>query len=316
MRPTHQHGGQLTLASERYNIPLENWVDLSTGINPVSYPLPEVPTVIWQRLPETNDGLESAAAAYYGSNHLLPVAGSQEAIQRLPLLREKCRVGIIEPAYHSHKNAWQQAGHDIIPLRNEDIDSSLSALDVLVLVNPTNPTAHRYSLEQLLHWHQQLQQRGGWLVVDEAFMDLTPEGSLITQQPREGLIVLRSIGKFFGLAGIRLGFVWAKADILKGLIQLQDDWSVSHPARWAGRLALSDFQWQREQRKQIPQQMAGLKVRLQAIYQCDVVEAGLFAYVVLGKDAAAEEHERLCKTGVLTRLFPEAGALRFGLEKR
>lgn len=316
MRPTHQHGGQLKLASERYTIPLENWVDLSTGINPESYPLPDVPASVWQRLPEANDGLEAAAAAYYGSKHLLPVAGSQEAIQNLPLLRDKSRVGIITPAYHSHKQAWQQAGHEIIPLTNDDIESSLSALDVLVLVNPTNPTAHRYSLEQLLFWHHQLQQRGGWLVVDEAFMDLTPEGSLITQQPRAGLIVLRSIGKFFGLAGVRLGFVWADDIVLKGLVKLQNDWAVSNPARWAGRLALSDSRWQRDQRKKIPEAMAGLKVRLQAIYQCEVTEAGLFAYVLMGKEAAAEEHERLCKTGVLTRLFPEAGALRFGLEKR
>lgn len=316
MRPTHQHGGQLKLASERYNISLENWVDLSTGINPDSYPLPDVPASIWQRLPESNDGLETAAAAYYGSKHLLPVAGSQEAIQNLPRLREKSRVGVITPAYHSHKQAWQQAGHEVIPLSNDDIESSLSALDVLVLVNPTNPTAHRYSLEQLLFWHHQLQQRGGWLVVDEAFMDLTPEGSLITQQPRAGLIVLRSIGKFFGLAGIRLGFVWADDLVLKGLMKLQGDWAVSNPARWAGHLALNDFRWQRDQRKKIPEAMAGLKVRLQAIYQCDVTEAGLFAYVLLGKEAAAEEHERLCKTGVLTRLFSEAGALRFGLEKR
>lgn len=316
MRPTHQHGGQLKLASERYNIPLENWVDLSTGINPDSYPLPAVPTEIWQRLPESNDGLESAAASYYGSSHLLPTAGSQEAIQRLPLLRERSRVGIINPAYHSHKQAWQAAGHEIIPLNNADIEGSLSALDVLVLVNPTNPTAHRYSLEQLLFWHQQLAQRGGWLVVDEAFMDLTPEGSLIAEKPRAGLIVLRSIGKFFGLAGIRLGFVWADDTILKGLIKLQDDWAVSNPARWAGRLALSDFRWQRDQRKKIPESMAGLKIRLQAIYQCEVAEAGLFAYVPLGKESAIEEHERLCKTGVLTRLFADAGALRFGLEKR
>ncbi|PID46738.1 MAG: threonine-phosphate decarboxylase [Proteobacteria bacterium] len=315
MHPTHQHGGQLKRASERYHIPLENWLDLSTGINPVSYPLPEVPTKVWQRLPEVNDGLELAAAAYYGSAALLPVSGSQEAIQCLPKLRQKSRVGIIQPAYHSHQQAWQAAGHEIVSLHHDDIDDQLSSLDVLVLVNPTNPTAHRYLPEQLHRWHHQLQQRDGWLVVDEAFMDLTPEGSLITRKPSEGLIVLRSIGKFFGLAGIRLGFVWATDDILQGLTKRQDDWAVSHPARWAGRLALADVDWQRQQRKLIPQKMAGLKIRLQAIYQCDVAEAGLFAYVVLGKEAAVAEHERLCKTGVLTRLFPEPGALRFGLEK-
>lgn len=313
MQPSHQHGGQLKKASEQYNIPLENWTDLSTGINPNSYPLPDVPASVWQRLPEVNDGLEAAAAVYYGSTHLLPVAGSQEAIQRLPLIRKKSRVAIVTPAYHSHQQAWADAGHDVISIDTVEIESTLTDIDVLLLVNPTNPTAERYSIEQLQYWHAIISRNGGWLVVDEAFMDLTPEGSLIQAQPTEGLIILRSIGKFFGLAGVRLGFVWATPSILQDLATRQDDWSVSHPARWAGRLALSDFEWQRKERIRIPKAMAGLKARLQAIYQCDVLEAGLFAYVMMGQEMAIEEHERLCKNGVLTRLFKEAGALRFGL---
>ena len=313
MQPSHQHGGQLKKASEQYNIPLEDWTDLSTGINPNSYPLPDVPASIWQRLPEVNDGLETAAATYYGSPHLLPVAGSQEAIRRLPLLRSKSKVGIITPAYHSHQQAWVDAGHDVISLDAEHIESTLTDIDVLLLVNPTNPTAERYSIEQLQYWHAIISRNGGWLVVDEAFMDLTPEGSLIQSQAIDGLIVLRSIGKFFGLAGVRLGFVWASTPILEGLIKHQDDWSVSNPARWAGRLALSDFEWQRKERLRIAKAMTGLKARLQAIYQCEVTEAGLFAYVAMGEEMALEEHQRLCQNGVLTRLFKESGALRFGL---
>ena len=313
MLPTHQHGGQLKRASEQYNIPLEDWLDLSTGINPNSYPLPSVPTHIWQRLPEVNDGLETAAAAFYGSSRLLPVAGSQEAIQRLPLLRKKSRVGIISPAYHSHQQSWERAGHDVVEIPREQIEEVLPSLDVLLLVNPTNPTTERYSLDELKHWHQQLQQRDGWLVVDEAFMDLTPEGSLIKNQPQNGLIVLRSIGKFFGLAGIRLGFVWAESAILEGLIKLQDDWSVSNPARWAGQLALADIEWQNQQREWIPQAMEKLVMTLEATYQCEVAQAGLFAYLVLGRERARIEHESLCHNGVLTRLFEGAGALRFGL---
>ena len=313
MQPSHQHGGQLKKASEQYNIPLADWVDLSTGINPNSYPLPEVPASVWQRLPEVNDGLELAAATYYGSTHLLPIAGSQEAIQRLPLLRAKSRVGIISPAYHSHQDAWAKAGHEVVCIAADEIESSITDLDVLLLVNPTNPTAERYSIEQLQYWHAIISRNGGWLVVDEAFMDLTPEGSLIQSQSVEGLIVLRSIGKFFGLAGVRLGFVWAHPSILQALAARQDDWAVSNPARWAGRLALSDFEWQRKERLRIPKAMAGLKARLQAIYQCEVSEAGLFAYVAMGQEMAQEEHERLCTNGVLTRLFSEAGAIRFGL---
>jgi cobalamin biosynthetic protein CobC len=144
-------------------------------------------------------------------------------------------------------------------------------------------------------------------------MDLTPEESLIEAEPIEGLIVLRSIGKFFGLAGIRLGFVWAKADILAGLIRLQDDWSVSNPARWAGRLALNDTHWQAQQRQWIPQSMENLKAVLESIYQREVMEAGLFAYVTLGQEKAQNVYENLSRNAVLTRLFESAGALRFGL---
>jgi len=313
MFPTHQHGGQLKLASERYKIPLENWIDLSTGINPNSYPLPSVPTHIWQRLPEVNDGLEEAAAAFYGSRYLLPVAGSQEAIQRLPLLRSKSRVGIISPAYHSHQRAWESAGHEVVEICRDQLDAVLPSLDILLLVNPTNPTAERYSLDELQHWHQHLQRRGGWLVVDEAFMDLTPEGSLIKDEPESGLIVLRSIGKFFGLAGIRLGFVWAEPVLLQKLIELQDDWSVSNPARWAGRLALNDTEWQAKQRTWIPRAMANLTDTLAEKYQCKAAQAGLFAYIVLGEERARVEHEKLCSSAILTRLFSESGALRFGL---
>jgi len=313
MLPKHQHGGQLKLASERYNIPLEKWVDLSTGINPNSYSLPPVPTSIWQRLPETNDGLEDAAAAFYGSPHLLPVAGSQEAIQRLPLLRKKSRVGIISPAYHSHRQSWQAAGHKVIEFERQQVEDILSSLDVLLLVNPTNPTAERYSRQELGHWHEQLQQRGGWLVVDEAFMDLTPQESLIETEPKPGLIVLRSIGKFFGLAGIRLGFVWAEEAILEELVRLQDDWSVSNPARWAGRIALGDSVWQHQQRESIPHVMTEFAAYLEAIYQCKVNDAGLFAYIYLGQNKANSEHKRLCQEAVLTRLFQGPGALRFGL---
>lgn len=313
MLPTHQHGGQLKLASEHYQIPLEHWIDLSTGINPTCYPLPQVPANIWQRLPEVNDGLEAAAAAFYGSTQLLPVSGSQEAIQRLPLLREKSRVGIISPAYHSHHEAWGAAGHEVIDTPREQLEEILPSLDVLLLVNPTNPTAERYSLDDLRTWHQLLQQRNGWLVIDEAFMDLTPKDSLITKVPLSGLIVLRSIGKFFGLAGIRLGFVWAEAEVLQALAKLQDDWSVSNPARWAGQLALRDVDWQAEQRQLIPNKMHELKQRLENNYGVPVSEAGLFAYVVLGETKAQAEHNRLCKKGILTRLFREFGALRFGL---
>lgn len=308
----HEHGGQLQAASQRYAIPLADWLDFSTGISPWIYPLPPVPPECWQRLPEANDGLEAAAAHYYASSALLAVSGSQEAIQRLPLLRPPLqRVGILSPAYHSHRQAWQAAGHEVITLELAQLEAVLPTLDVLVLVNPTNPSAQRYPPGILRGWHQVLALRGGWLVVDEAFMDVTPTASLISPEPLPGLIVLRSVGKFFGLAGIRLGFVWAEPSVLQVLQRLQDDWSVSHPARWAGKLALADTDWQQQQCERLHIAAQRLHTLLEQYYGRQVLSTPLFAYVPLQQ--AAKVHVQLAQQGILTRCFKEPAALRFGL---
>ncbi len=311
MHPHHQHGGQLQQASIAFNIPLAQWVDLSTGISPYCYPLPDVPIARWQRLPESLDGLEAAANRYYGSSFLLPMSGSQEAIQRLPLLRPSSRVGIISPAYHSHSHAWEKAHHQVIAINHSSIQNYINDLDVLIIVNPTNPSANTFSKVQLQAWHQQLHKKGGWLIIDEAFIDSTPQESIIEQTPKEGLIVLRSIGKFFGLAGIRLGFVWAEASLLHALIDKQDDWSVSNVSRWAGQLALSDTQWQNQQRQRLQQDHKRLNTILSQYYQQSIASTTLFSYCVLTN--AQDEYQRLAQQGILTRLFTSPNALRFGL---
>lgn len=308
----HEHGGQRHLASQHYGIPVDNWLDLSTGISPWVYPLPPVPPECWQRLPEVDDGLEAVAAAYYGSTHVLPVSGSQEAIQRLPRLRPRQqRVGILSPAYHSHRQSWQAAGHEVLELDATQIEAHLPALDVLLVVNPTNPGAQQYLTKTLRDWHGVLSTRGGWLVVDEAFMDATPANSLIGRQPLPGLVVLRSVGKFFGLAGIRLGFVWAETQVLAALAQWQDDWSVSHPARWAGKQALADTVWQQQQRGRLQLASQRLHQLLRHYYGDRVSSTALFAYLRLPEAAGIQI--QLAQQGILVRCFAEPAALRFGL---
>ena len=326
----HQHGGQLLAASHKYQIPLSQWLDLSTGISPFVYPLPNVPITCWQRLPEINDGLEQAASSYYGSANLLAVSGSQEAIQCLPLIfPKKQKVGILEPAYHSHQQAWAEQGHNVITLTTEQVESQLDCLDILLVVNPRNPSAETLSTQRLEKWHQILQQNNSTLLVDEAFMDATPEQSLICNTPKQGLIVLRSIGKFFGLAGIRLGFVWAEESILQALAKHQDDWSVSHPARWAGKLALQDTHWHAQQRKRLPELAIRLVALLEKYIFTRSLETGgvyfnttnqhvhhtaLFAY--FQHPRAKIIHKQIAQQGILTRLFnEESPALRFGLPK-
>ena len=232
-----EHGGKLLAAAARYGIEPASWLDLSTGINPAGWPVPSIPPAVWQRLPEQEDGLVDAAAAYYGSAGVLPVAGSQAAIQALPRLRDACRVGVPHPAYAEHAHAWRAAGHAVVAW---DAAMGVDALDVLVLVHPNNPGGQIYARAELLDWHARLAVRGGWLLVDEAFIDATPEASLAGLCPRPGLIVLRSLGKFFGLAGARVGFVLAEPAVLGALEARLGPWAVSAPSRWVARAALAD----------------------------------------------------------------------------
>src|SRR5574343_606912 len=174
-----EHGGQLRQATAHYDIPLADWLDLSTGINPDPWPVPALPGDVWQRLPEAGDGLEAAAAAYYGNANLLSVAGSQAAIQRLPTLLPRAVVACISPLYSEHPQAWQQAGHKLRFLQNALLPRALAAMTPYVLLcNPNNPTADRHPRAAVIEAAQQLKKRGGWLIVDEAFIDATPADSV------------------------------------------------------------------------------------------------------------------------------------------
>lgn len=310
--PLLEHGGALRRAARQYDIPLANWLDLSTGINPHGWPVPSLPAQCWQRLPEPDDGLEEAARQYYRSEYLLPVAGSQAAIQALPQLRAPCRVGLWQPSYAEHAAAWQGAGHDCMPLQSVDaINAALSALDVLLLVNPNNPDGQRFSTVQLQHWHAELAARGGWLIIDEAFADPEPQHSLAADTGQPGLIVLRSLGKFFGLAGLRVGFVLAWPVLLYALQARLGPWTVSGPAREVACLALSDRPWQQQMRIELPQQAQRLAELLGRHGLAPQGGTALFQYCPTPQ--AATIHQALARQGILLRLFDETPALRLGL---
>jgi len=309
-----KHGGNLREAAVLYDIPLENWMDLSTGINPRAWQTPEVPSSVWQRLPESNDGLLSAAQNYYACDDLLAVAGSQFAIQSLPYCRQHSRVAIVSPCYAEHPYWWRQAGHDVLLISADEVEQYLPDIDVLLLINPNNPDARLWPLLLLQQWHQQLSAHGGWLVVDEAFMDSTPQHSILSLYPNipQGLIVLRSIGKFFGLAGIRLGFLAAPSKLLTKVEQMQGPWAVSHPARWLGTLALSDQQWQKESRELLLEQSKKLHKTLSPYFH-NIQCSNYFCY--FQHPQARQIKHQLAQQGVWTRLFENPSAIRFGLPK-
>lgn len=306
-----EHGGRLRAAAQRYGIPLEDWLDLSTGIAPYGWDLPPVPAQAWARLPEINDGLEAAARDYYGAASLLPVAGSQAAIQALPRLRTHSNVGILAPTYAEHAAAWRREGHRITKLSEGSVHRALPQLDVLLVVNPNNPTGRLIEPARLLDWHDELAERGGWLVVDEAFIDCTPQHSLAAYSDMPGLIVLRSFGKFFGLAGLRLGFVLAAQALLDELEALLGPWAVSGPARSIARQLLADSDGQRRQRERLLADGERLAALLR---DCGLPPTGgsaLFQFCCTRR--AVPCMELLARRGILIRLFAELDSLRFGL---
>lgn len=306
-----EHGGRLQRAVQHYGIAREHWLDLSSGIAPWSYAIPEIPLRAWARLPETDDGLEQAAVEYYRVNQVLPVAGSQAAIQALPQLRARGTVGVLSPCYAEHAEGWRRAGHQVLELQDEQVDGLLDSLDVLVVVNPNNPTGCLLRAEQLLGWHARLAKRGGWLLVDEAFMDNTPQHSIGAQAERPGLIVLRSFGKFFGLAGVRLGFVLAEPALLQRLAELLGPWTVSGPTRILGQACLLDSTAHQRQIARCATASQQLEAVMSAAGFAPTGGCDLFQYVLT--DQAEQLHEFMAQRGILLRLFNQPASLRFGL---
>lgn len=302
------HGGRLREAAHRYGIALQDWLDLSTGINPQAYPVPPIPPQVWQRLPEDDDGLEAAAAKYYGSDALLPVAGTQAAIQALPAVLHGTRVSLLAPTYSEHAWAWR--AHAPQPCTADAMEAAVARSDIVVLANPNNPCGTRFAPTQLTDWHQRLAARGGWLIIDEAFIDVTPQDALAPQAGAPGLIVLRSPGKFFGLAGARGGFVFAPANVRAALAEHLGPWAVSGPARHALRTALADTAWHDAARVHLTQSSAQLATLL-AARGFNPHGTALFQRVLTPH--AKLLAERLAAQGVLVRRFTEPAALRFGL---
>jgi cobalamin biosynthetic protein CobC len=306
-----EHGGRLLRAARHYDIAPERWLDLSTGVNPEAWPVPPIPARAWHRLPEDEDGLVEAACRYYGAPHVLPVAGSQAAIQALPLLRPRSRVAVLAPGYAEHAHAWGRAGHHVERLPAQQLWQEQARFDVVVLIHPNNPGSDTFERSTLLDLHAALHERGGWLVVDEAFMDATPANSLCAESDREGLILLRSVGKFFGLAGARVGFVCAVPALLHAMREQLGPWTLPGPARHVVQAAFADHDWQRQARAGLGQRSARLASLLRTH---GLPPTGGTAFFQWCRDPrAATLHDALARRGILVRLFDAPASLRFGL---
>lgn len=323
------HGGSLYQAESIFGVPTAGWQDLSTGISPWAYPVSDLPLSVWQRLPDDNHELLRAAADYYrvADSQLLALPGSQYAIARLPRYLAPARVALPVIGYFEHQKAWLAAGHSVVFYRDQAALMTLvenGAVEHAVVINPNNPTGELMDVPLMRQMACQLQGKG-LLLVDEAFMDLRPEhsatGLLATCS---NLWILRSLGKFFGLAGLRLGFLLGNQQE-RAAQQLAEDmgpWAISHPAQWVGTQALHDRAWQQQQRARINAASHALAamIRKQTGPKIEVVDAGLFITLIGDHRYLHNLYQAFGGQGIYTRwchLPPTEGAhnswLRIGL---
>lgn len=288
-------------------------LDLSAIGNPEGWPVPPLPAAAWHHLPAGDDGLEAAAASYYGNANLLPVAGALAAIRLLPALLPRAVVACIGPLASPHVQAWAQVGHRPRLLQNATLPRTLAAATPYVLLANLNDVSAEQHLQAVaVDAAKQLKKRGGWLIVDESLIDPTPEESLTPlagTAEAPNLIVLRSLDPVFGLAGARVGFVFAAGDLLEKMAAAMGPWTVAGPSRAAARLALLDADWQVAMRPRL--RAAGQRLHSLLAPFGEVKSTPLFAS--LKTPQAAELHAHLVRHDILVLLFEPGTLLRCGL---
>jgi cobalamin biosynthesis protein CobC len=308
------HGGDLDAARKRFPGAPEPWIDLSTGINPVPYPLPVLDADVWSRLParaEEDELLAAAALRYRVSSAEMVVAasGTQALIQLLPRLVPTSRVEILGPTYEEHEACWRRHGHRVSVI--ESLEPSDRA-EVVIVVNPNNPTGRLISAGVLREVASKLARKGGLLIVDEAFIDVLPETASLTSDLPPATIVLRSFGKTYGLAGLRLGFAIADSSLASRIRTELGPWAVSGPALAIGSTALRDESWLAETVARLRSDQARLDRMLVAAGFTLIGGTPLFR---LARHASAiGVVENLGRYGIFVRAFShEPQWLRFGL---
>ena len=337
-----QHGGNLDTAIKKYGFDKNQWMDLSTGISPWCWPVKNLPEQVWNALPPPLDNLLTAASQYYDidSNKIIATPGSQIAIRFLPQLFKPSTVAVPTLGYQEHAASWQLANHKVTRYRN--INELVHLLDSrqvehVVVINPNNPSGEMVNVKIM---NDIAAQTSGIMIIDEAFIDLYENAPSTKQNdttPRStiknltgNMVVLRSVGKFFGLAGLRLGFAVSNHPTVTQLNTLLQPWSISHASITIGSQALSDKTWQQEQYQRIQSQTKAFLPTLEKIISnelktstqkdYDIRSCGLFNTILIdkasGPDTLTKLHQKLAQSAIWTRLFnhnDEPAWLRFSL---
>ncbi len=301
-RARRDHGGGLDEAIRHYGGQRENWIDLSTGINPHPYEIGTLPSSDWTALPDHGafERLADAARSFWSvpkEAGILPTPGASAIIARIPTLAAPGSVRITAPTYNEHAAAFSAQGWHV---------RDSAPADARVIVHPNNPDGRLWQASDV---------DAPLTVIDESFCDVTPDASLIHLAGKPGVIVLKSFGKFWGLAGLRLGFAIGHPDMIARLNDLTGPWAVSGPALRVGQKALTDTAWANETRARL----AGDAQRLDNLVTGSGAEVlgGTSLFRLYQVDNAAAWQDRLARAHIWSRVFPYSKTfLRLGLPPR
>lgn len=300
-----EHGGNLDAAIARFGGSRPEWLDLSTGINPEPYPVPDLPAETWTALPDraATEALEAAARAFWSvpaGAAVLAAPGASSLIARIPALAPPGRVALAEHSYNEHRAAFVAHGWEPVA-----IDAHAEAR---VIVHPDNPTGRL--------WLADDGSDAGLKVIDESFCDLALGNSHVRHRAlRPGTLILKSLGKFWGLAGLRLGFVIGDPELVGQLVEMLGPWPVSGPALHIGRLALEDMQWANRTRQRFTVDTARMDAALEG--KGARLAGGTSLFRLYEVDDAARWQERLAEGRVWSRTFSWSPTLiRLGLPPR
>ncbi len=294
MSDARDHGGGLDAAVAEFGGERGDWLDLSTGINPVPYPVGDVGLEAWTALPDraAQSRLLDAARAFWSvpeGVEIVAAPGASALIAQMPFVFAGTRVEIPAPTYNEHAAAFRACGWEVVT----------GDADLRVVVHPNNPDGRLWDAPALP------------AVIDESFCDVTPAASHVGLASDE-VVVLKSFGKFWGLAGMRLGFAICAPDMAAKLRDGLGPWAVSGPALEIGARALEDISWARSTRVRLAEDAARLNA-LMAASRAEVVGGtNLFGLYDVG-DAAAFQ-DRLARAHIWTRIFPYSDRwVRLGL---
>ena len=312
-----EHGGDLTVLKKRHPH-IKDPTDLSTGINPYPYPIPELPSALFSALPDAvlyQDLIEAARSYYRAPDRvaLLPVNGAQAAISLLPLYFLKkhgiLSAGVFSPTYNEYAHCFKAAGHRVFEI---SVAEETAERDVILLTNPNNPDGRRYASDAVRALAQGCEISNKILILDESFADTEPAESFVSSLgDYKNTFILRSFGKFFGLAGVRLGFLLGAGTEIAEISDFIGPWPVSGPACHIGAQAFRDSDYVRTVINRLKTEQKERDALLRAAGLEIIGSHPLFTYT--RHREAAEIFDRCARNGVYVRQFVERPEyLRFG----